>query len=234
MTWPTAKRFYDAVGVAAVEGGFAVTLDEKHLRTPAGEPLTLPTEGLAHALAGEWGAQEGEVRPHTMPLSRIAATAIDRVPRERAETVDRVLKFAATDLLCYRAISPRELSERQRAAWQPLLDWAAETHGARLEVTEGVVPIEQPVAAIEALRRAVEPLDDLGLAALTGATAATGSLIIGLALAAGRISGEEAVGASQLDEEYQNQRWGEDEEAVARRRDLRDEIMAAAGLLDLL
>ncbi|MCZ6466268.1 MAG: ATPase, partial [Alphaproteobacteria bacterium] len=193
-----AKRFYGAVGVAPLGDGFTVTLDGRAVRTPAGRPLTLPTEALARAVAGEWEAQEENVRPHTMPMMQLANAAIDRVEPQRREIIEQTISYARTDMLCYRADSPPELTDRQAASWQALLDWAAETHGARLTVTCGVTPQDQPEAALDALGAAVAALDDFELAALADVTGATGSLIVALALGAGRIGADEAHAVSQL------------------------------------
>lgn len=228
-----AKRFYGAVGVAPLGDGFTVTLDGRAVRTPAGRPLTLPTEALARAVAGEWEAQEENVRPHTMPMMHLANAAIDRVEPRRQEVIEQTVAYARNDMLCYRADSPPELADRQAASWQPLLDWAAETHGARLTVTCGVTPRDQPAAALDALGAAVEALDDLELAALADVTGASGSLIVALALAAGRIDADEAHAVSQLDESYQVEKWGEDAEAQDRCRRLHADIRAAAAFLAL-
>ncbi len=228
-----AKRSYGAVGVAPLGDGFTVTLDGRTVRTPAGRELTLPTEALARAVAGEWEAQEGEVRAHTMPMMQLAGTAIDRVAPHRQEIVEQTAAYAKTDLLCYRADSPPELTDRQAASWQPLLDWAAETHRARLDVTCGVTPADQPEAALDALGAAVEALDDLELTALASVAGASGSLIVALALAAGRIDADEAYAVSQLDESYQVEKWGEDAEAQARRQRLHADIRAVAAFLAL-
>ena len=163
-----------------------------------------------------------------------ANTAVEHVKRERPAVIDHVLKYAGTDLLCYRAEVPAELRDRQHDAWQPLLDWAAETFGARLTVTDGVVPVEQPDDALTRLKTAVEALDDPSLTALAAATGASGSLIIGLALIHGHIDAESAFGASQLDERWQNEKWGEDEEEIKRRDALKEEIENAVKLLDLI
>jgi len=210
-----------------------VTLDGRAVCTPGGHVLAVPTEALARAIAGEWEAQGGEVRPHTMPMTRLASTAIDRVGPHRRAIIDQTLAYGGTDLLCYRAAGPPELVERQRAAWQPLLDWAAEACGARLGVTTGVTPVAQPAGALEALGARIEALDDWALTALAGVTGAAGSLVVALALAAGRIDAGEACAVSQLDESYQLERWGGDADAAARLRRLHADIHAAAAFLAL-
>jgi chaperone required for assembly of F1-ATPase len=227
------RTYKKVVTVAAVGGGFTVVIDGQPLRTPLGHPLAVPTEALARAIADELAAQEKDIRPHTMPMTQLACTAIDRAGRERAALVEAVLRFAATDLLCYRAEEPEALVTRQRDAWQPLLDWAATDLDAPLRVTTGVVPVDQPATTIIALKATVEGLDDLALAALSAATAASGSLVIGLALVRGRLDAETAFTVSHLDETFQMERWGEDAEAAERRRAVRADLEAVARFLAL-
>ncbi len=230
-----SKRFYkQAAATDAEGGGHGVALDGRPIRTSGGALLIAPTVVLAEAIAGEWAAQEGDIRPLTMPMMRLAATAIDRVAAERAAIVDRIAAYGGSDLLCYRAEAPAPLVERQAALWQPLLDWAAETHGAQLAVTHGITHIAQDQAALDALRAAVEALDDFRLAAVSQLTAGCGSLAIALAVSAGHIGAEEAAAASLLDEEWQAEQWGEDAEATERRRNLARETADAVRFLDLL
>ena len=234
MTWNGAKRFYEKAATATTEDGFAITLDEQAVRTPGGVPLTVPTEALADAVAGEWAAQEEKIDPHAMPLTRLACTAIDRVASHREAVIDHTAAYGATDLLCYRADQPQDLRARQDAAWQPLLDWAATTYGAPLRITGGIIPAEQPPSSLKALEEAVAAYGDLELTALSGATQACGSLIIALALTTGHLDAEGAFAISQLDERYQTETWGEDAEATARRTLLNADIKAAAQFLGLL
>ncbi len=229
------KRFYrQAAAVAADDGGYGVALDGRPVRTPGGAPLSVPAKALAEAIAGEWREQEGEIRPLAMPLMCLAATAIDRVTRERKAIAGQVAAYGGSDLLCYRAEEPAGLVARQAEYWQPLLDWAAAEYGARLAVADGVTPVEQDDAALAALARAVEAHDDFRLAGLSQLTAICGSLILGLAVAARRIGAQEAVAASQLDEDWQAEKWGQDDAAKARREALAAEIAAAARFLELL
>ncbi|MGE0716975.1 MAG: ATP12 family chaperone protein [Alphaproteobacteria bacterium] len=222
------RRFYRQVAVAADAGGHRVELDGKPVLTPGRAVLLLPTPALAEAVAGEWTAQGETIRPPTMPLTQIAATAIDRVRPNPAAMVDAIARYGETDLVCYRADEPPALVARQHAVWQPLVDWAALVHDAALRVVHGVMPEAQPADALSALRAAVARQDEWGLAALSVATSAAGSLVIGLALLAGRIDAAAAWEASQLDELFQVERWGEDAEAAERRALLRDDIAAAA------
>ena len=228
-----AKRFYEKTEIAETDGGFAIHLDGRGVKTPTGADLTVASRALAQAIAEEWAAQGEFIEPAAMPLTGLANTAIDRAPGYRRTMIEEILRYAGADLLCYRVEQPPDLAARQTAVWQPLLDWVAEAHGARLVVTTGVVPLSQPPDAIAALAAAVEALDDVGLTALGCASPATGSLVIGLALVAGHIDAKEATAISQLDEAFQWENWGEDAEAVARLGRLGDDIRAAAEFLKL-
>ncbi len=229
----TAKRFYQGADAVPGEEGFAIQLDGKPVRTPAGNALEVPTGALARAIAAEWDAQGDEIRPQSMPLTGLANAAIDRMGADRDAAAEQALKFAAADLLCYRDGESGELAGRQQALWQPLLEWALEAYGARLNVTSGVVHVDQPAEALEAFRGAVEALDAFQLAALSCAAPALGSLVLALALIEGRIGAEEAFRASQLDETYQIEKWGDDEEATARAQAIEADVEAAAEFLEL-
>ena len=228
------KRFYRDVSVAPAEGGFAVHLDEKPIRTPAKASLLVPTLALAEAIAAEWREQGEEVAPASLPLTRLASTAIDLVAPRRAAVVAEITKYAGTDLLCYRAEHPVELVARQHHAWQPLLDWATLRYDAPLAVTAGVSPVAQPEASLRALTVAVEAYDEITLVALHLATAACGSLILALALTEGRLDADAAFDAAQLDETFEIEQWGEDPEQMRRRAGLKEDIALAARLVELL
>ena len=232
MSW-TAKRFYKTVEVAVAPDGFSVTLDGRPVKTPVGSLLVLSTEDLAAAVAEEWMAQEQTIKPQTMPITQLAATTLDRVGPQREAMIGLALSYASTDLVCYRADSPADLIERQEADWQPLLDWLSATCGARLEVTSGVIPLKQPADALDTLRGVIVPFTDTELTALINATQALGSLVIALALILGRVDADTAFALSQLDESYQIERWGDDEEAEARRRALREEVFLSTVFLAL-
>ncbi len=227
----TLKRFYKQASAAATEDGFAVHLDGRPVKTPAGCRLAVPFRPLAEAMAEEWEAQVEEIKPHTMPMTQLASTALDRIGPERATILDQLARFADTDLLCYRADFPPDLVKRQTSQWQPLLDWAAELTGGRLAVTSGVVAVAQPAEAVAALTGRLASYDDWQLTAAQAACAASGSLVLALALVEGRLSGEQTYEISQLDETYQIEQWGEDAEAAARRAALRRDIVAAERLL---
>ncbi|HZK92028.1 MAG TPA: ATP12 family protein [Stellaceae bacterium] len=228
------KRVYKSVEARPAGGGWGIALDGRPLRTPAKRDLTVPSQGLAAVIAAEWDAQETDIRPATMPLTRLATTAIDRTGDKRAEIVAEIANYAATDLLCYRAGHPPALAARQAAVWQPLLDWAAGRYDAGLAVTADIVPTAQSPASLKAYASAVAALDDFRLTALQAATAACGSLIIALALHERRLDADAAFAASQLDEIFQIEAWGEDAEAARRRRALAADIAAAARFFELL
>jgi len=228
------KRFYQKAETMPAAGGYGVGLDGKLVKTPGRRDLIVPSFALAAAVAAEWDAQQGEIRPATMPLTRLAGTKIDRSAEQREAIVRQVVHYAGTDLLCYRATHPPALAARQKAVWQPLLDWAVERYSAPLAVTAGVVPTTQPVASLEAFAAAVAAHDDFSLTALHAATAACGSLVIALALLEGHLNAAEAFAASQLDESFQIEAWGEDKEQAARRAALAADIAAAARFISLL
>jgi chaperone required for assembly of F1-ATPase len=228
------KRFYKRVEVAVEGAAHRVLLDGRPLRTPAKAALALPSARLAEALADEWQAQGDVVRPHEMPLTRLASTAQDRMPALRRAAIEEAVEYARTDLLCYRAAHPIDLVERQQHGWQPLLDWAAEVHGARLEVTTTLMPTDQPEAAVARLCAAVEAQADWPLVGLHALTTALGSLVLGLAVAERRIDAADALAASLLDELFEIERWGQDAETEQRHAALRRDVDAAAAFLERL
>jgi chaperone required for assembly of F1-ATPase len=228
------KRFYRTASARREQGGYGVALDEKSMRSPAGRAFLLPTGRLAEAIAAEWQAQGEQIKPAAMPLMQLAATAIDRVADMPGATVASVTGFAATDLVCYRADNPRSLVERQEQHWQPLVDWARLHYDAPFIVVTGVMPRPQPPEALRAIEAAVAALEPFRLTALASATSAAGSVVLGLALLEGRLSAAQVHELSMLDETFQIERWGMDEEAARRRADLRTEIEAAERFLGLL
>jgi chaperone required for assembly of F1-ATPase len=234
MTTDTAKRFYKEAGVIAVPGGWGIALDGKNVRTPAKNPLVLQSRALAEAIAAEWNAQAAKIRPDTMPLMQLASTAIDRVAPDRARIVAETAAYAGTDLVCYRAEGPGELVRRQAAAWDPLIDWVRDRFDVALATANGVIAVRQSETGLAALARVVEAQDDLSLTALSVATGAAGSLVIGLALLEGRLTPEEAASAAHLDELYQAERWGIDPEAERRRAGQAADLAYARRFLDLL
>jgi len=238
MVLPLKRFWREASAGPAEEGGHAVRLDGRPVRTPAGHALVVPGPALAAAIAAEWAGQGhgpgAAVAPHRMPLTQLACTALDRIGADPAATVTAILRIAETDLLCYRADEPPALVARQTEAWQPMLDWLARTHDVPLAVTAGLMPVAQPPAALAALRQAVAGLAPLELAALGLAAAAAGSLALALALAAGRLTAAEAAALALLDETFQAEFWGRDAEAEERRERIAADLEAAGRLFALL
>jgi chaperone required for assembly of F1-ATPase len=228
------KRFYREVTVGPAEGGFGIRLDGKPLATPAKALLVMPSRALAEAIAEEWRDQGEEVKLGALALTRLASTAIDLVATRRAEVAAAVARYAGTDLVCYRAGHPPELARRQQDMWQPLIDWATLRYDAPLEVTSGVVPVTQSPTTLRAFAAAVENFATLELAALHLATTACGSLVVALALVEGRLDVEAAFAASQLDESFEIEQWGEDAEQAQRRAALKDDMALAHRFLALL
>ena len=230
------KRFYKDTAVDAGDGGFRVLLDGKPMRTPAKAVLVVPTEALAEAIAVEWAGvpEKSEINAALLPLTRLAATGLDRVPGQRGRVADDTAKYAASDMLCYRATTPASLVQQQTETWQPLLDWAAERYGARLAVASGTTFVTQPHAAMAALRTAVAAHGDLGLSALYNLTHIAGSVVIGLAISERHLPPDKAFLAAELDELYQVERWGTDPIVTARHDGIRRDLDAGARFLALL
>ena len=225
------KRFYKNVSLADEN---AILLDGRTLKTPRGAALNLPTRALAEVIAEEWRAQGDEIDPQSMPLTKLANTAIDGVTPRREEVIAEIVAFAKHDHLCYRTDTPAELVRRQSEAWDPLLDWAAQRYGAPLLTIKGVTSIPQPENSIAALREAVEAFDPFALAALHVAASICGSLVLALAIANGRLTAAEAFALSQIDEHFQAEKWGHDAEAGKRRQHLLTELTAAERFLRTL
>lgn len=225
------KRFYKDVSVVADDESFSIALDGRPVRTPGRALLQVPTPALADCIAAEWRAQEEEVRPAAMPMTRFANSAIDRIRPRRPEVVSEIAAYAETDLLCYRADTPEELIERQAFTWQPLLDWTAERYNAPLRVTQSVTPVAQDDTAVAALREEIAALDEFALSGVHSLTAVSGSIVLALAVVECRISAAEAAAASLLDETFQAERWGEDPEAVVRWESIGVEMASAARFL---
>jgi chaperone required for assembly of F1-ATPase len=223
------KRFYDK----ATAEGHAVRLDGKPVRTPAGSVLAAPSAALGEALAAEWDAQPDTIDPAKMPLTRLANAIIDGVAERPAPVAAEVEKYLASDLVCYRASSPRGLSERQARHWNPILDWAREALNADFALGEGVVHVAQPEATLAAARAAV-PSDPWRLGAVHAATTLTGSALVALALANGRLTVDEAWQAAHVDEDWNMEQWGRDKAALERRAFRFAEMQAAAKVLEAL
>lgn len=235
------RRFWDTAAVEPIEGGFAVLLDGKPLRipgrNPGGMPLTITAPALADGIATEWqqagDAKGGEFSLDDVPLTRLAGTAQDRIAPDPTPVAAALAQYAETDLLCYRAEHPVALVVRQARAWQPWLDWAARTYGARLQATAGIIHLPQDPAALEAIRLAMAGQPVLTLAALGVAVPLLGSAVLGLALADGALDAATAHELSSLDELFQVEAWGEDAEAALRRQRVADDIALAERFIRL-
>ena len=227
-------RFYKEAKAEPHGDLFALKLDGRLAMTPAKQPLAVASRPVAEALAGEWASQGEHIDPASMPLTRIVNSAIDGVAGEMPAVRADIVSHAGSDLLCYRAEGPEGLVEAQNAAWAPLLAWAKEALGARFILAEGVMPVKQDEATLAAIARAVEGYGPLALAALHTVTTLTGSAIIALALAKGRITPDEAWATAHVDEDWQMEKWGADEAAVSRRSARRREFDAAAAILAAL
>lgn len=232
------KRFYKEAAAGEIQGGYQVLLDGRPVRTPARNLLTVPSQELAQALAQEWTAQVEYIDPGSMPLTRIVNSALDGVSREMGAVLADIVKYAGSDLLCYRAGEPATLVNEQMRLWDPVFAWLRQAHGAHFTLAEGVMFVEQPRDSIGVFSRAVDaqagqgPARPLRLAALHVVTTLTGSAILALALAGGHLNAEAAWAAAHVDEDFQMRLWGEDAEAKARRDRRWIEMQAAARVLD--
>jgi len=223
-TPPPARRAYASVAVVPGEAGLTVCLDGKPLRSPAGTVLAAPNAGLAEAIAEEWRAQPPKLDIGRAPLTRLLGTALDRIPRNRSAIEAELCGYAETELVCHWAERPAELVLRQQAMWQPLLDWFAHRYDAPLVVTSAVIAVAQPDASLAAIRRSLAGVDDLRMTGLSLAVGTAGSLVIGCALAQGHLDSEAAFQASELEQSFQIEQWGEDPEATRRRAQLRVDL----------
>lgn len=228
------KRFWTDVSVVVEPGGFGLRLDARTLNTPARAPVIVPGRELADALADEWRKVEATVDPLAMPLTRAVNVTIDRVLNERAAIAERVAAYGESDLLCYRAPHPPGLVARQMAAWDPLLDWADAELGARLRLAEGVMHVAQPADALAALRSAVETHSAWTLTPLHELVTLSGSLVIGLAVAAGELTADAGWAASRIDEDWNAEHWGEDAEAAEQASRRQRDFLSAGRLISLL
>jgi chaperone required for assembly of F1-ATPase len=229
------KRFYKEVAVEDQGAdGIALLLDGKPVRTPSKAPLVLPARGLAEAVAEEWRAQGERIDPETMPLTKLANSAIDGVRGREDAVIDDIMAHAGSDLLCYRADGPEGLIAAQSKHWDPVLAWAKSALKAPLRLAEGIVHVAQPKSALQDIKRELEGLDAFRLAAVHVMTQLTGSALFALAVAHRRLTPEEAWKAAHVDEDWQISQWGEDAEAAARRANRWHDFEAAARLLKLL
>lgn len=224
------KRFWKDVTIE----GDGIALDGRPVRTPGRVPLALPTPQLAEAVAQEWRDVGETLNPRAMPLTGLANAAIDRIAADRETFAASLAAYGESDLLCYRAEMPEPLIDRQRAAWDPLLDWARGRYDVHFETTAGVMHKAQPPATIARLGEAVGALDPFRLAGLSPVVTVSGSLVAALALLEGAADAETVWTAAQIDEAWQAEMWGEDELAIAPREAHRADLMAGARFLSLL
>lgn len=228
------KVFWSDVSIGETDHGLEVRLDDRPVRTPGRKALILPNAVFAEAVAQEWRAQTDTVDPLTMPATRLANSAIEKVTPDVSAVADHVGSYATTDLLCYRATSPLELIERQGAAWDPYLDWADERFGARLRVTQGIMPVEQSPEALNKLRRRLDGVDAYTLAAVHELVTLSGSLVLGLAALEGRETVPELWNLSRIDESWHIDQWGLDDEDELMTQRKEQAFLAAGRLLDCL
>ena len=228
-----AKRFWKDVSVEAVGKGWQVLLDGRPVRTPLKTPMILPTREMAEAVAAEWMAQEGEIDPLSMPVTRSANAALDKVTAQHAEVAAMLAAYAETDLLCHRAAFPEELVEQQKKGWDPVLDWAAQTYGAPLVAVEGLLPAEQPADSLARYHAEIASYAPFSLTALHDLITLSGSIVLGLYAAREGAPAETIWALSRIDEDWQVTQWGEDEEAAEAAAIKRAAFLHAASFLAL-
>jgi chaperone required for assembly of F1-ATPase len=230
---PRRTRFYAHAGVVESLGQFAITLDDKPVRTPSGRALVGPTREIADGIAAEWNAQQEIIDPVTMPLTRLANSVVDAVVDRVEAVADDIAKYLGSDLLFYRAGHPEALVAREAHGWDPVLFWAADALGAHFILAEGIVHVRQPDSAIAAAR-ATLPADPWSVAALHVVTTLTGSALLALALLHGVLDQHQVWAAAHVDEDWNIEQWGVDEEVAARRAARLVDFAAAVRILKAL
>ncbi|MCK5425917.1 MAG: hypothetical protein KAI89_11115 [Emcibacter sp.] len=225
------KRFYEKASIVAHDRGFLVELDGREVKTPEKRQNLSPTKTVAEAICQEWNEQGEKINPDSMPIAKLQNTAIDRVETRRGDLIAELVKYANTDLLCYRADFPEDLVKQQAEAWQPLLDWVSKTHDITLKVTTGILHVEQDVARLE---KTLQNIDSFRLAAFYNITTLCGSVSVALNVLGGNITAAQAWTAAELDENYQIAQWGIDDEAKVRQDNMKAELDAAVRFLDLM
>ena len=228
------KRFWKDASAQKADGGWAILLDGRGIKTPGRADLIVPSERLAHAIAAEWNAVEDQVEPKFMPMTGFANAAIDRIGPARAEFAAGLAKYGEGELCCYRADYPEALCDAQCSAWDPLLDWAATRYDVSFETTQGIMHVDQPAATLERLKAALLAEDAFALAGLSPLVTIGGSLVAALAVREGAISPEEAWNAVEVDARHQAEQWGADAEAEKRDEGRRRDFLDGARLLGLL
>lgn len=208
-----AKRFWTDATVVQVDQGYSIELDGRPIKTPAKRTLVTPTPAMADAIAAEWQAQDGVIDPRTMPCTKTANAALDKVSIQHSEVADMLAAYGDCDLLCYRADSPQALVARQNSQWNPMLDWAANALGVRLLPRVGIMHVAQPAEAVANLTQRTHALDNFQLAAFHDLVSLSGSLILGFAAAQNARDMDSVWALSRLDEIWQAEQWGADEDA---------------------
>ncbi|MEZ5715733.1 MAG: ATP12 family protein [Paracoccaceae bacterium] len=209
-----AKRFWKAADIAPVEGGYSVLLDGRAVKTPAKAPLVVPGAAMARAIAAEWDAQQGEIDPGAMPFTRSANAAIDKVAAQHDEVADLIAAYGESDLLCYRAEAPADLVARQAAGWDPLLAWARSAQGLDLQAVTGLIHHPQGDAARARALELTRAMDAFALTAFHDLVGLSGSFVLGLAVTQGVETPETLWALSRIDEDWQVEQWGHDDEAA--------------------
>lgn len=228
------KRFYDHVAIKNEAGGVGVLLDGKPVRTPGKVAFLVPNKALAEAIGEEWRGQGARIDPATMPLTRLANSVIDGVKGHEQAVIGDILNYAGSDLICYRADGPKGLATLQTKHWDPIVVWAKRDLGVPMRLAEGVMHVAQAASSLDAIGKRLADFDPWSLAGLHVMTGLSGSALLALAVALGRLSPEQAWAAAHVDEDWQISQWGEDEEAAARRKNRWRDFAAAAKALNLL
>lgn len=233
MKTPLPKRFYTDVGIGEDGGSFVIELDGRRVKTPAKQLLSVPTRAAAELVAAEWRDQVEVINPETMPITRLVNSALDGVANELDAVTDDIVRYAGTDLLCYRAGTPQSLVAAQAAKWDPVISWVADTFGARFILVEGVIHRQQPASAIAVFAGALSKYRaPLAVAALHTVTTLTGSALLALAFAEGRITAAQAWTAAHADEDWNIEQWGSDAQAEARRAHRWKDMQAASDMFN--
>ncbi|MBZ0217784.1 MAG: hypothetical protein K8F25_14595, partial [Fimbriimonadaceae bacterium] len=228
MELPRVKRFYKVVAIGEHENGFQVLLDNRQIKTPGKAQPVVPQKALAELMLAEWNAQQDFIESHKMPVTRLINTAIDNVAQNRRAVIADTAGYAGSDLVCYRVQSPRELIDLQAEHWDPVLDWCRDELDAPFNVASGVIPVDQPPSSLKKIRYRLEKTDDFTLSAIASMTNLLGSVLLALAVVGGKMDADTAWRAAHVDEDWQIENWGVDEEAQERREIRWLEMQAAA------
>lgn len=226
------KRFWSTASVVPEGDAFAVRLDTRPLKLPGGAALSVPFAPLADAIAAEWEAAPEHFTPDDMPLTRLVATAQERVRTHRAAIIDQLAAYGRNDLLCYRATDGAARATEDEA-WSPWTGWAEQRFGITLAIAAGLMPVAQSPAVHTAFQRALDGMSDYALAGLGVIVPALGSLILGLAIEAGALAPAEACRLAALEELTQEQRWGTDAQAETRRHKRAEDVAESARFMVL-